>query len=137
MLTKQNTILFLGTLMLLSLVFFFFVSPLTPPWMPSGRLVLAVRAVPLSEADRTLLLGIDDVLLYKADGGIEKVTVRARRVTLEPTSDTMTLVLDTNVAVGNYSGFGFTLTSPELRNSSQGDEAPTYITLAGDTVRLQ
>lgn len=121
---------------MLSTLFFFFVSPFTPPWEPSGRLILAVRASPSASADLTLLLGIDNVELYRRDGGTQKVTVRSRRVTLEPGNDDLALVLDTQVPVGDYSGFGFKLTSPELRNPWQEDEAPGHISLVGDAVRL-
>ncbi|HCC05327.1 TPA: hypothetical protein DEP58_03405 [Patescibacteria group bacterium] len=136
MFTKHNILLFFGTLLALSLFFFFFISPIPAPWVPSGRLILAVRAVPSPSADFTLLLGIDNIELYKAGGGTEKVTVRTRRVTLEPGSDALALVLDASVPPGNYSGFGFLLTSPELRNSWQEEEAPTYMSLVGDTVRM-
>ncbi|KKS30655.1 MAG: hypothetical protein UV60_C0006G0018 [Parcubacteria group bacterium GW2011_GWA2_43_11] len=136
MLTKQNLALFFGTLFVLATLFFFFIFPVTPPWQTSGRLVLAVRAVPGPTADFTLLLGVDNIELYKADGGTEKVTVRVRRVTLVPGSDALAVVLDASVPTGNYSGFGFILTSPELRNSWQEDEAPTHMSLVGDTVRL-
>jgi len=120
----------------LSLVFFYFISPIPAPWFPSGRLILAVRAVPSPSADFAVLLGIDNIELYKVDGGTEMVTVRTRRVTLEPGSDALALVLDASVPTGNYSGVGFLLTSPELRNSWQEDEAPTYMSLVGGTIRL-
>lgn len=138
MFTKQNILLFFGTLLVLSVLFYLFIIPTTtPPWEATGRLVLAVRTVPGDTADTTMYLGIDDVELYSADGTSKKATVLSRRMELIPGSDSLKLVLDTSVPVGNYIGFGFVLKSPELRNSWELDEAPTTISLVGDTVRLE
>lgn len=136
MFTRQNLLIFLGTLGVLFLLFYIFILPSTPPWEPSGRLVLAVRTVPGVTEDLIMFLGVDNVELYTIEGKTEKVTVLSRRIELVPGSDTLALVLDTNVPQGSYSGFGFTLKSPELRNSWQEEESPISVSLVEESVRL-
>ncbi len=109
----------------------------TPPWESSGRLVLAIHATPFLKSEMTLGLGIDNVRLYKKDGSVKKVTILTRRILLDPKSNNMKIFLDTDVPADNYSGFGFTLKSPELRNAWQQEEAPSHVSLAGENIRLK
>jgi hypothetical protein len=74
--------------------------------------------------------------LFRSDGTSEQVTIRTRRVLLTPGSDELTLVLDTEVPTGSYTGFGFTIKSPEIRNPWQEDKAPEPILLTHDHMKL-
>lgn len=107
--------------------------PGATPWVPTGRLVIAVRAVPYTETDRTLGFGLDDMTLTTGDDTTE-VNILARRVQLDPKSEAVTVILDTSARTGGYSGFGFTLSSPELRNPWQGSAVPESVSLTHDTV---
>ena len=132
-LTKKNALHTLVVFLFLVALFYVFQTT-TKPWEAGGRLVLAVQAVPGSVTDTTLGLGIDDVELYTTDGDVKKVTVRTRRITLDPSRTDTELMLDATVPVGTYSGFGFTLKSPELRNSWEGETAPTHVSLLKEQV---
>jgi hypothetical protein len=135
MFQKRTLIHTLAVFLFLVMLFFIFKST-AKPWEASGHLILAVHAVPFDTADATVSLGIDDIELYHTDGSREKFSVRTRRVTLDPKSTVLEIVLNDTVPVGTYSGFGFTLKSPEIRNSWEEDTAPTPVSLPGERVVL-
>jgi hypothetical protein len=107
--------------------------PGAAPWVPTGRLVVAVRAVPYTDTDLTLGLGIDNMALSAIDDRTQ-VSVLTRRVQFDPKSEATTILLDTSVRAREYTGFSFLLSSPELRNPTQGDTAPESVSLVHDNV---
>ncbi len=111
----------------------YYVPSLTP-WVPTGRLVIAVRAVPAESSD-LLGLGIDTMVL-SGENGSAQVSMRTRRALFDPKSDVVTTLLDTEARIGTYGGFSFELTSPELRNRWQEDVAPKAVSLAHAPVAL-
>lgn len=116
----------------------FFLTHFLPgaaPWVSTGRLAVVVRAVPYSDTDLTLTVGIDTMELI-SEGARTQVSIRTRRATLDSLHDTSTLLFDTAARVGTYDGFSFTMTSPELRNPWEGDSPPSIVTLAHDQVFL-
>ena len=117
-----QTKLFLYTFFSLCLIgllvhFLFFRTP-SKPWEESGHLVLAFRTAPGPQ------------------GKTETVTFLSRRITLKPGSNTVELILDTDVPTGTYTGFAFTLKSPELRNNWEEETAPEAVTLGGNSIQL-
>jgi hypothetical protein len=108
-------------------------APGLTPWVPTGRLVVAVRAVPYLESDLTLTLGLDTMTLLQEENATQ-VSVLTRRVLFDPKSDAITVLLDTGVRAGAYTGFSVMLTSPELRNPWQGDVAPKSVSLLQEAV---
>ncbi len=134
--TRLFLVTFISLCLLGYLVHFLFFRTASKPWEESGHFVLAFRTAPGPHEDFLLSFGIDDLKLLTENGKSETVTILSRRVTLNPNNSTLTLVLDTEVPTGGYSGFVFTLKSPELQNSWEEDTAPNAVTLAGETIHL-
>lgn len=135
---SRRNILIICTILFLVLFFVYYVffRTVSVPWEADGRFVLAVRTVPGELENLTLGFGIDKIELHKTTDKTETATILARRISLEPGDETLHRVLDTRVPSGEYSGLSFTLTSPELRNAWQENDAPDHISLIGDTVKL-
>jgi hypothetical protein len=108
--------------------------PSLTPWVATGRVVVVVRAVP-TDTDQLLGLGIDTMTL-ESERGSTPVSMRIRRALLDPKSDAGSTLLDTEARTGAYSGFSFELTSPEVRNSWQGDTPPEAVALDHTQVTL-
>jgi hypothetical protein len=126
--------LFLGIFALIVIgatVTYFF--PAAAPWSATGHLVIAVRSVPLPDATSTIGFGMEDMELL-AHGDSTRISVLPRRVTLDPTEDTITVVMDTGVRAGTYDGFSFLMSSPEERNPWQQDAPPESVALVHDLV---
>lgn len=120
----------------ISIALYWVLTPSTTPWTDTGRLVLLVHATPGATEESVLGIGIDDIELYGKNGDVTRVTVLNRRVQLVPGEDELRIILDTSVPIGSYSGFRFTIKSPELRNAWEQDLAPEYVTLLNDTIAL-
>ncbi len=123
----------LGILISGLILLFLLTSP-TKPWEDSGRLVLLVTRAPNEVSELVMGLGIDDVYLLTKEGKEKKVTIRSRRFFIQPHSTTLTIILDTDAPAREYQGFGFMLSSPELRNSTNEETPPTHVTLPHETV---
>jgi hypothetical protein len=134
----KKTLIIQTLLVFLFLVFLFFIiTSSAKPWEARGQVVLAVRATSLVDPNAsTFGIGIDNVELYHTDTSKEKITVRTRRITLDPRNNTFEIVLNDTVPVGTYSGFGFTLKSPEIRNNWEEDIAPKHVTLLHEHVTI-
>lgn len=107
-------------------------SPL--PWAPSGQLTILVKASPGDKEGLELGFGIDDMILYTNEGKTIRVTLRTRRVLLNPSTNSLTLLLQTDVPIGNYTAFAFVMKSPELRNAWEDNTPAKQVVLAGDRV---
>lgn len=122
----------------LALIALFIIRPASAPWTTTGHLTILVRATPqvIKEASYSIGFGMDNMVLYREDGEFERVTMLTKRILLEPGSDKLTLMLDTEVPIGKYTGFGFVIKSPEMKNAWDQDEAPKHIELLGNLMRL-
>jgi len=116
---------------------FFIFTATTKPWEKSGRLVLVVYAIPvLDDTDILFDLGIDDIELYTTNNSTKKVKARVRRFTLNPKNNSLEILVDTNVPATTYSGFSFSLQSPELKNNLESDTAPTPVSLIEEKITI-
>lgn len=105
------------------------------PWQATGRVVVVVQPLKSLTPSRLVGLGIDDMTLVRESEDPIQVSVRARRVRFGEGSDSLSLVLDTEVPVGAYRGFTFRLTSPESQAVNDREDAPV-ITLPYEDVAL-
>jgi hypothetical protein len=136
MISYKNVFSLLGFAVVLVVIYFVFFRTASKPWEESGHFVLALRTTPGLNTETEFNIGLDNFELFRKDGSSESVSVLTRRVTLNPENNTLDIILDTYVPIGDYSGFSFVLKSPELRSPWEEDEAPHTITLVQELIRL-
>ncbi len=135
---NKYKITILAVFVIVALVFiYFFLKTSTAPWEESSRFVLAVKTLPGIKTDNTLEIGIDNIELYKDDGTKKQITIITKRIQLSETNNNLNLILDTKIPVGKYSGIGFNIKSPEVKNAWQGDEPPEYVSLKNEHIVLK
>jgi multidrug efflux pump subunit AcrB len=132
-----KTILLFALIVAVLAIFFIFKKTSTMPWEESGNLVIAIKTTPGSKTNNTFEIGIDNIELYKKNGETKQITILTKRILLNKNSNELELLLDTNVPTGEYSGIGFTMKSPEIKNPWQEDEAPEYVSLLNDHISLK
>jgi len=115
---------------------FHYIAPGSAPWTPSGTLVVAVRNVVYEKTDLSLNLGLDNFMLLTQDGTQVPASLRTRRVAFDQDHTGNTILLNTSVPAGSYTGLRFLLTSPELKNPWQGDTPPAQVVLGESNLLL-
>jgi|GEM_PF-2742502 len=125
-------------LLLIAILVVVFVRPAETLLGPTGRVVIVAYAIPVPgrDAEQTMGLGVDNVMLQGALGDEARASLFTRRVLLNSNDIVRHKLLEASVPVGSYGGVQFTLKSPELRNAWEGEEAPQSVTLHGDQVVL-
>jgi hypothetical protein len=113
------------------------VVPRNAPWEESGTVVVVTRAIPepARNASAVLGFGLADVRLAEGDGAV-RLALTTRRILLDVQDTRPYELLRTNVHTGSYTGIGFSMKSPELRNDWQEDSPPEHIALGAEEIFL-
>jgi hypothetical protein len=113
------------------------VVPRNAPWEESGTVVVVTRAIPepARSSPSVLGFGLADMRLTEGDDAV-RLALTIRRILLDVQDTRPYELLRTDVHTGLYTGIGFSMKSPELRNDWQEKSPPQHVALGAEEIYL-